>query len=126
MKKILLLTLFATTMHPFDMKVQEFKISQQEKNVQLELLLDPSEQILKQTLHVSVDNPHATLGQISITPSAIKQYLPEFSDSKAAWQLLCEGEPALVDYLCDCLRAVEPLVWHYSPAKTSAVAVSRY
>lgn len=52
----------------------------------------------------------------------------EFSESKAAWQVLCEGEgeSELVVYLRGCLRAVEPLVWHYSPAKTSAVAAFKY
>lgn len=50
----------------------------------------------------------------------------EFSESKATWQVLCEGEPELVDYLRGCLCAVEPLVWHYSPPKTSTVTVSRY
>jgi hypothetical protein len=46
----------------------------------------------------------------------------EFSENKAAWQVLCEGKPELVDYLRGCLREVEPLVWHYSPVKTSTVA----
>lgn len=50
----------------------------------------------------------------------------EFLESKATWQLLCEGEPELVVYLRGCLRAVEPLVWHYSPPKMSTVTASRY
>lgn len=82
MKKFLLLTFFAATIHSLEMTVQEISISSQQKNVQLELLLDHNEQILKQTLSISVDNPHAKLGQILITPGATKQYLPEFSDSK--------------------------------------------
>ena len=72
----------ATATYPLDMTVQEFQISSVQKNVQLDLALDNHEQILKQTLSVSIDNPHATIGQISITPVATKQYLPEFADSK--------------------------------------------
>lgn len=82
MKKLLFLTLLTTTIHPFDMIVQDVQVSQREKNIQLDIQLDTNEQILKQTLSVSVDNPHASIGQISITPAATKQYLPEFSDSK--------------------------------------------
>ncbi len=84
MTKILIFTLLQLAQFScaFDMTVQEFPISSHEKNVQFEIRLDDHEQILKQTLSVSVDHPHATLGQISINPSATKQYLPDFSDSK--------------------------------------------
>lgn len=72
----------ACTFHALDMQVQEYQISALQKNIELELNLQDSEQILKQTLSVSVDNPHAKLGQISITPATQQQYLPEFCDSK--------------------------------------------
>ncbi|MBP6892460.1 thioredoxin family protein [Candidatus Babeliales bacterium] len=86
MKKLLLLTLLATTIHSFDITVQNYFISNRKQNIQLDIQFDPNEQILKQTLSVSVDNPHASIGQISITPVATKQYLPEFADSKEIFE----------------------------------------
>ncbi len=86
MKNFLLLTLFATTIHPLEMTIQELSISSQQKNIQLDLLLDDSEKILKQTLSVSIDHPHATLGQVSMTPTAVQHYLPEFCDSKEIFE----------------------------------------
>ena len=50
----------------------------------------------------------------------------EFSESKAAWEVMCEGKRELVDYLRGCLCAVQPMVWHYSLSKTSAVAAPKY
>ena len=84
MNKKLLIALFsyATWTNPLNMVVQELQISKQQKQIQLDLALEHSEKILKQTLSVSVDNPHATLGQISINPGATQQYLPEFCNSK--------------------------------------------
>ena len=68
--------------HPLEMTVEELNISSQQKNIQLTLALDGTEQIMKQTLSVSLDNPHTTCTALSITPNASKQYLPAFSDSK--------------------------------------------
>lgn len=65
-----------------DMSVQETTISAQQKNINLKLSLADSEHILKQTLSVSLDNPNASCGTITITPTASKKYLPEFSETK--------------------------------------------
>ena len=78
----LLLLAITTTTHTLDITLQEHTVSKQQKNVELQFLLNADEQILKQTLSISIDNPHATCGQISIVPSATKQYLPDFADSK--------------------------------------------
>lgn len=76
------LLLATSIIHPLGMKIDALPISPMQKNIQLEFDLDTTEKILKQTLSVSLDNPNAKLGQISITPTATKKYLPEFSDSK--------------------------------------------
>lgn len=65
-----------------DMTVQETTISAQQKNIDLKISLAQSEHILKQTLSVSLDNPNASCGTITITPTASKKYLPEFSETK--------------------------------------------
>lgn len=67
---------------PLEMTIEEFNISSQQKNINLTLSMDSTERIIKQTLSVSLDNPHTTCAAISVTPNASKQYLPEFSDSK--------------------------------------------
>lgn len=67
---------------PFNIAVEEVNVSAQQKNLLLQLSLDDTEKIIRQTLSVSLDSPHASCGQIAITPNAQKQYLPEFSDSK--------------------------------------------
>lgn len=73
-------------------------ISDKEKNIILQLNLHPTEQILKQTLSVSLDNPHATCGTVNIQPAAVQQYLPEFSDSK---EILINDTTLVVPILLD-------------------------
>lgn len=84
MKNILTIAFLLSTniIHTLNMTVTEMQISKQQKNIQLQLNFEDTEQILKQTLSISLDHPHATCGQITITPNATKQYLPIFADSK--------------------------------------------
>jgi thioredoxin:protein disulfide reductase len=74
--------LFTAPIYPFEIKVEEQTTSAQQKNVCIKLNLQEPEQILKQTLSVSLDNPHTSCGQVSITPAPTMQYLPAFFDSK--------------------------------------------
>lgn len=54
----------------------------QEKNLAITFHLEQKELILKQTLKITSDSPHATLSNFSFSQSATKQFLPEFKDSK--------------------------------------------
>lgn len=95
---ILLFLLSSNFSHTLDITFEEQQISKLQKNIQLQLLLSEAEQILKQTLSISLDNPHTTLGPISITPSATKQYLPTFADSKEVFEKnIMLTLPVLVD-----------------------------
>mgnify|MGYP003402257926 len=107
MNKKLLIALFsyATWTNPLNMVVQELQISKQQKQIQLDLALEHSEKILKQTLSVSVDNPHATLGQISINPGATQQYLPEFCNSK---EIFDQNTTLLMPISIDTNQPVNP------------------
>ncbi len=107
MNKKLLIALFsyATWTNPLNMVVQELQISKQQKQIQLDLALEHSEKILKQTLSVSVDNPHATLGQISINPGATQQYLPEFCNSK---EIFDQSTTLLMPISIDTNQPVNP------------------
>lgn len=65
-----------------DVSLAQHHKNNHEKEVQLNFQLKPDETILKQTLKISVNSPHATLSEPTFSEHATKQYVPEFKDTK--------------------------------------------
>ena len=65
-----------------EINTEESIINAQEKHISIKITLDPQDEILAQTISVSLDNPHLKAGSISINPSPSQEYLPEFAESK--------------------------------------------
>ena len=83
--KILSTCLLLAAIHNYsniEVNTKESIINAQEKNILIKINLESPDEILAQTISVSLDNPHTTLGSISINPDPTQQYLPEFSESK--------------------------------------------
>ena len=75
----LALTFFSvTTVKPITIVTHETMQSAHLKQIDMTMTLDENEAILKQTLSVSLDNPHAQLGMVSYSQTPTKKYLPEF------------------------------------------------
>ncbi|MCX5923539.1 MAG: thioredoxin family protein [Candidatus Dependentiae bacterium] len=67
---------------PIAIKSQEITKSTHEKQIDITINLGETQSILKSTLSVSLDNPHAQLGNISYSSNATKKYLPELLSTK--------------------------------------------
>jgi thiol:disulfide interchange protein DsbD len=62
---------------------QEHNGSPEKLNISIEL--SQSEIILKQTMNISIDNPHVQITQLHY-PTSEKKYIPEFADSKEIFE----------------------------------------
>lgn len=78
--------LYTTASFGLDMSIQTTDISPLQKNIQLNINLQPDEKILKQTLRISLDHPSITNNVMVIDPTPSTTYLPEFHESKEVIQ----------------------------------------
>ena len=60
-------------------------LTAQKDKLAISIQLAPNEMILKQTMKISIDNPHIKIKQLHY-PSSEKKYIPEFSDSKEIFE----------------------------------------
>ncbi len=69
-------------LHPLKVTLDQKEKNKQEQELIVSFNLNPDESILKQTLKVTLDSPHAKLAQPVFSHNATKQYLPAFKDTK--------------------------------------------
>ena len=83
----LVLTFFSVaTVKPITIVTHETVQSAHLKQIDMTMTLGENEAILKQTLSVSLDNPHAQLGTVSYSQTPTKKYLPEFLATKEIFE----------------------------------------
>ena len=70
------------TLRPVQVSMQPIEKNSMQQELTLAFDLQPNENIIKQTLKISLDSPAATLSQPVYSAPAHKQYLNDFKDSK--------------------------------------------
>ncbi|MBI2353363.1 sulfite exporter TauE/SafE family protein [Candidatus Dependentiae bacterium] len=65
-----------------DIDLSSTEIDQKQKELTFNFQLAPHEKIIEASLTITSDSPHMTLSALVFSESAIKQYLPEYQDSK--------------------------------------------
>lgn len=67
---------------PLQVTLTQEEKNEQQKAISITFNLNSQEKILKQTIKIASNSPHATLSDISFSIPATKQFLAEFKDSK--------------------------------------------
>lgn len=85
------LCLYATLLvscltHCYNISFDQQKTGLDQEQLQIKIDLSAQEQILKQTIQVSIDNPSVELTQIQYQTPSEKKYIPEFADSKEIFE----------------------------------------
>ncbi len=86
-KKLLKLTILSSSLltQSYNISFDQATQADQQK-LQIKIELAPQEQLLKQTMQVSVDNPLVQLAQIQYQTPSEKKYIPEFAASEEIFE----------------------------------------
>lgn len=86
-KKLLKLTILSSSILAQSYHISFDQVTQtDQQKLQIKIELAPQEQILKQTMQVSVDNPFVQLAQIQYQTPSEKKYIPEFAASEEIFE----------------------------------------